>query len=571
MALVCAASVWFLDPALTGHLNGALIWRNALPLFLLFVFCYGLSGRVLCTVWLMTGATWLLFKVNAVKEFNMDVPLMPDDVLLTHQVSHNIGFFSHYVGYKSVLLAAAVLVFLLVFIAIARVEQKRPKPSWKLRAAYALMAFTTFATLISGAGFWATVYGDAALPSYNKWAPILMVQQNGLVASLVRRLQIPRMSIPAADKQMVLRFDAEHRDELAARASRTVTGEQPDIVVVQSEAFFDPGVLRNVDFGQYVPNFERLAASGITGALTTPTYGGGTIRTEFETLTGYPMRAFPDIAYPYFGLASPWMPTIPHRLEALGYATALYHPFRADFWDRDAVMPGLGFQESRYQDDFKDAPHAGSFISDRALFDQVLQRLARQNDQPLYLMAITMENHGPWNRSDALQDQLNGIPLPQGLSSAGQEELRYYLSHVIYGDKALGEFTTKLLGRHRWTILLFYGDHLPSLNAVYSDLGFDDDRPAPEEHTRYMVLSNRPFDPQQRRHLDLHAYDLPALLFDIAKLPESGNLAFSSVILQMDRTPGKITPEAREALSFNGAIMEVRCRRPLEPTGRCPH
>lgn len=568
VAIICMACVWLLDPALTGHLNGALLWRNALPLFLVYLACYGLCGRMLSTLWLMTGATWLLFKVNAVKEFNMDVPLMPDDLLLTHQISHNIGFFSHYVGYKSLLLVGAVLVFLLILFAITRVERVRPKSSWKLRVAYTLVAVATLVTLLRGAGFWAEAYGDTSLASYDKWAPILMVQENGLLASLTRRFQMPGADIPVADMHLVYAFGEDHHDRLAARASRAVASELPDIVVVQSEAFFDPGVMRNVDFGQYVPNFERLAATGITGSLTTPTYGGGTIRTEFETLTGYPMRAFPEVVYPYFGLASPWMPTVPHRLQALGYATALYHPFRADFWDRDAVMPGLGFQQSHYQDDFKDASYAGSFISDRTLFSTVLQRLDQQKAQPTYLMAITMENHGPWNRSDALQDQLNGVSLPAGLSSEGREELRYYLSHAINGDKALGEFAAKLMARPRWTILVFYGDHLPSLNKAFSDLGFDDGKSAPEEHTRYMILSNRPFDPRLKTRMNLHAYDLPALVFDIARLPESGNLAFSSVIRRADAL-GKITPADHEKLAFNAAIMEVRCKKPLELTGHC--
>lgn len=569
IALSCTACVCFLDPALTRHLNTTLLWRNALPLFLAFFLCYGLSGRIFFTVWLMTGATWLLFKVNAVKELNMHVPLLPDDILLTHQISHNLGFFSHYVGYKYALLIGAVLVFLLALLAITYIERVRSKPSRKLRVIYTLIAAITLGTLFRGTGFWAEAYGESASLSDDEWDPVLTVQQDGLLADFIRMSQTPRLTIPVANVESVHKFAADHRSELIARATRAAPGELPDVVVVQSEAFFDPGVLRKVNLGQYIPNFDRLAALGITGSLTTPTYGGGTIRTEFETLTGYPMLAFPDITYPYFGLASPWMPTVPHRLEGLGYATVLYHPFRADFWNRDAVMPGLGFQESRYQDDFKSGARIGSFISDDTLFEAVLQRLERQKSQPIYLMAITMENHGPWNRNDALLDQLDHISLPTGLSPEGEEEFRYYLSHLIHGDRALGEFAAKLLARPRWTILLFYGDHLPALNTAFRDIGFDDGRSAPEEHTRYMILSNRPFDPQQRRHMNLHAYDLPALLFDVGKLPANGYLAFSSVIRQMNDRSSANTQTPRKELVFNGAIMEVRCRQPLELSGHC--
>jgi phosphoglycerol transferase MdoB-like AlkP superfamily enzyme len=135
--------------------------------------------------------------------------------------------------------------------------------------------------------------------------------------------------VPEPNRPFVRSFAEEHADGLHARSRRTVPAELPDIVVVQSEAFFDPGVLKGIDYGQYIPNFERLAGKGISGELKTPTLGGGTIRTEFETLTGYPVQAFPSAPFPYYGLAAGWMPTVPRRLEELGYSAQLFHPFKA--------------------------------------------------------------------------------------------------------------------------------------------------------------------------------------------------------------------------------------------------
>jgi hypothetical protein len=312
---------------------------------------------------------------------------------------------------------------------------------------------------------------------------------------------------------------------------------------------------------------ERFA--GLAARSLHPTYGGGTIRTEFETLTGYPMGAFPDIEFPYFGLARSSMPTVPRRLQASGYSTTLFHPFKSDIWNRDEVMPELGFQRTHFENDFVGAARAGSFISDRALFDVVLTQLREPRSVPRYTMVITMENHGPWDRDDALVGPLKGISLPRGLSQRGNQEMSYYVSHLLNGDAALADFVPHLLARPRWTILIFYGDHLPALGHAFDDLGFHDNGMAPNEHTRYMLLSNRPLSADLPRRLDLHAYDLPGLLFDVAGLPEDGSLAVASEI-RLDRMHEHFQHDSEyETLQFNAAKLEVSCNGKLGASDKC--
>jgi phosphoglycerol transferase MdoB-like AlkP superfamily enzyme len=405
---------------------------------------------------------------------------------------------------------------------------------------------------------------------YQQWNPSYSDRSKGFVATFVRMYQDRQREVPRPDRTLVANFANHHRDAIRQREARPTPKDLPDIVIVQSEAFFDPGVLKKVDFGQYDPHFQQLATTGISGSLTTPTYGGGTIRTEFETITGYPMMAFPTVEYPYFGLANRHMPTVPRRLQALGYTTTLFHPYEADFWNRSATMPALGFQHAYYEDAFKGLPRAGVFVSDRSLFDAVLNHLGDGDTGPSYIMAITMENHGPWNRDPGdLARLLNTNPLPAGLSAEGVYEMTYYISHLLNGDEALEGFAQRLMARKRWTMLLFYGDHLPALDAAYSDLGFDDNRKAPQQHTRYMLLSNRPFDPNQQRQINLSAYDLPGLLFDVAQLPEDGYLALASVIRMTAEHDAVANVDAYRNVQFNAARLEVRCGHKLDDAGRC--
>lgn len=567
MALASMVLVWWLDPALSAAPDHGLIWRNALPVFLFLLLLYGLCGRALLALSLGGGIVYLMFEVNTIKEVNLNEPLMPGDLVLWHQVLHNMGFFAHYTGHGLGLLFLVLLVLLAVLWAIWRLEGRWRRPHWVSRTAWVAISLPALVALFQGVGFLRGAYADESLPGFQLWDPIKSAQNVGLMAELVRMSQEMHTAMPKAEQTLVHDFAERHAADIKARMTRQPPAELPDIVVVQSEAFFDPGVMQGIDFGEFTPNFARLAATGITGSLTTPTYGGGTIRTEFETLTGYPIQAFPSVMYPYYGLVSEWMPSVPRRLEALGYSATLFHPFRGSFWNRRQAMPQLGFQHTHYLSAFAGAEHAGAYVSDRALFDYVLAHLDDAGKGPHYAMAITMENHGPWDSDPGtLANVLDGRPLPKGLSAAGLQEMTYYVSHLVNGDAALGDFAERLLARPRWTVLLFYGDHLPALPHAFADLHFDDGDSETDEHTRYMLLSNRPLAPRQ---LDLSAYELPALLFDTIGLPEDGFLAIESAVRRAWVQDNYQHGAEYGQVEFNGARLEVSCRHKLDAAGRC--
>jgi phosphoglycerol transferase MdoB-like AlkP superfamily enzyme len=564
---ISVAIVWRLDPALHTNSPIGLIARNALPMALFMLLLYGLSGRVLLSIWLAGGSAWLLFALNAIKERDMNAPVMPGDWVLRSQLMNHLSFFAHYTSGVTLILLGLVI-FVLVAGLLMRVERRWVTSSFSLRGLLVLASLAFLYTSFRGDGFWKATYSNKALPDYAPWDPVATVHKIGLLAALVRMTQDARISVPEPDRSVVTTFAKDHAAELAERAGRAPPQELPDIVVVQSEAFFEPGILKQIEPGQFAANFARLSATGITGTLDTPAYGGGTIRTEFETITGYPIRAFPSISYPYYGLAAPWMPTVPRRLQAFGYTTTLFHPFRADFWNRQEVMPQLGFQNSHYQEDFAKAAHAGLYVSDQALFDHVLEHLQKEDARPSYTMLITMENHGPWGHDVvALPHALDGKTLPAGLSAKGSQQLTYYLAHLVNGDAALGDFAQRLLARPRWTILLFYGDHLPSLDAAFTDIGFDNGLDHSHQHTRYMLVSNRPLPSRQ---LDLNAYELPGLLFDTIGLPDDGYLAFDGATRQTESASAASQKPNYDQVFINAARMEVRCREALTLQGACP-
>lgn len=63
--------------------------------------------------------------------------------------------------------------------------------------------------------------------------------------------------------------------------------DKPNIVMVQLESFFDPTLVKYLQFSEDpVPNFRKLMENYSSGYLTVPSVGAGTANTEFEVLTG---------------------------------------------------------------------------------------------------------------------------------------------------------------------------------------------------------------------------------------------------------------------------------------------
>ncbi|HEY4093854.1 MAG TPA: LTA synthase family protein, partial [Luteibacter sp.] len=147
-------------------------------------------------------------------------------------------------------------------------------------------------------------------------------------------------------------------------------------VVVQSESFFDPSVINGLQDADFAPNLHRLAQHASSGQLHVPTYGGGTIRTEFEVLTGLSLRYFPTMQFPYLEMHTGAMPGMVRALRSHGYETIAVHGNDPGFWNRTSAFKSLGFDRFVSQTAFPaDARKHGELMPDSAMTDQIMAQL----------------------------------------------------------------------------------------------------------------------------------------------------------------------------------------------------
>jgi hypothetical protein len=287
---------------------------------------------------------------------------------------------------------------------------------------------------------------------------------------------------------------------------------RPDIVVVQSESFFDVRRYYSSIRPEVLAEFDRLKQSAYAhGVLQVPAWGANTVRTEFSFLAGVSAQDLGVHQFnPYRRIAGAATPTLVSYLKAIGYKTLCVHPYPASFYDRDKLFPLMGFDEFHDIEQFVGVDRTGPFVGDLALALKVRELIDahhQQSDQPVFVFVITMENHGPLHL-----EQLAAGDTARFHASApppGCEDLTIYLRHLANADRMLSQLREHFEASSCEGWLCFYGDHVPILPKVYQALG------VPDGDTDYLLWGNRVHGPAASA-TRMGVENLAGLFFDAA-------------------------------------------------------
>jgi phosphoglycerol transferase MdoB-like AlkP superfamily enzyme len=515
LALLLIATTTAMDGAQGLALSGIGVVRlvaNALPVLAVTALLWGLTRRPLWSTAVALGLESLLYAASAIKAHAVGEPLTPADVHMLGQLSAGHELFAQYVPHlgwviAGVIGAAGVLVL--------GWRWERPRPpqahttAWRWTAGSLAVLFLGLVVVAKPPASW--LYQGQRL-GFEPWSASHTRQWDGLVTMLALFQAQARHGNPHAHPAAARAFVAQHPDPPSTGAHPL-----PDIVIVQSESLFDPGILAHTVPG--LPNVDRLEAQGEHGPLRVPTFGGGTIRTEFEVLTGLPLRMLgQSVTYPYLQMGRRPLPGLISALDQAGYHTWALHGNEAAFWSRTSAFKELGFQSFVDLSQFA-ANHRttdGTYLTDQAMTDELLARLPDQGS-PQAVLAISIEAHGPYTGAvtdPAARDQ---IPVPAGLTPDETQQFRTYRYHTLHADAQLGRLADALARRSRPTLLIVYGDHLPGLLPFYHQVGFADGQDALAQSPPYLIVALGPQAPVVPHEEEpLPAWGLPGEILHLA-------------------------------------------------------
>jgi hypothetical protein len=244
----------------------------------------------------------------------------------------------------------------------------------------------------------------------------------------------------------------------------------PPLILIQAESFFDARRLHPGITAALLPAFDTCRREAVqSGLLDVPCWGANTTRTEFAVLTGLADDALGfDRFNPYHAFAKAPIGSLAWRLKACGYRTICVHPFDRRFYARDRIMPRLGFDRFLGEEVFAGKPRQGRYVADAAVAEVCLELLREHRGEGVFVFAITMGNHGPWDKSSTAELPPPVAGLPDG-AALGQ-----FLDGLRDADLMLDILCGGLADTP--ALLALYGDHLPSFPGAFAALGFTDPR-----------------------------------------------------------------------------------------------
>jgi phosphoglycerol transferase MdoB-like AlkP superfamily enzyme len=519
---------------------------NAMPGLLLALLLLVMTRRTLLSFGLAYLLQAVMYAVNALKVANLGTPLLPADFRMVEQLRkgglHVLGSYLPHSPWPYLALLGGVAAIL----AMWRYEPPLflPRTGGK-RIVTGTVLSLALATLLLGTPGWRNFYNGKKL-WLEPWSAAATTSHSGLVSSLVMFNLQDRRAKQKADPGAVNNLLQTTGDAVRARMQTPADpgSALPDIVVIQSESFFDPRIVRGYENSDLTPNLNRLAAEGMSGPLHVPTYGGGTIRTEFEVLTGLSLRYFGNMQFPYLQLNDKVVPSMVRTLRAHGYETVAIHGNDPTFWNRNSAFKVLGFDRFVSQSSFpSNAAMDGKYMADSAMTDEIMAQL-KDAGPPQFLFVISLEAHGPYDVEPNNRAARDAIPVPAAVDAKDKVEVQNDLYHMQHADQELGRLSELLARRSRPTLLLFYGDHLPGLTSAYQAMGFVNGQDMLSQPGAWLLIDPR--NPGQAQRIDMASWMLPGLLLERAGIHDDAYFALTQVLAPslaaLTRAPGATLP-----------------------------
>ena len=258
--------------------------------------------------------------------------------------------------------------------------------------------------------------------------------------------------------------------ELNQTAASRSSDELPNIIVVQLESYFD---VANAEFfttsEDACPNLHNLYQNYSNGYFKVPSVGAGTANTEFEVLTGMNLRYFGPGEYPY-KTYSKKHPTesAATALASLGYGTHALHDNTGNFYSRANVFNNMGF-DTFTSKEFMNVLQTteNGWAKDEILTQHIMEAMdtTKQED---FVFTVSVQGHGNYPETQVIENpkiKVEGIE-----DEALKNKWEYYVNQVYEMDQFVGDLIKAVEERNEPSVVVFYGDHLPTMGLKAEDL-----------------------------------------------------------------------------------------------------
>jgi phosphoglycerol transferase MdoB-like AlkP superfamily enzyme len=521
--IVQSAWIVFLTEFVSRGFSGrAFVWSgihfvpflfNLAIIFGFVLLLTALIGSARIAYWIVAAFSFTAALISGIKLKILGVPLLPWDFVLTSETKDMTPYIKNIYDWR-LLLAVAVFVAVSIVL-LHKFPHFRSRFGWKERAAQALLAVCLLAVL----------YTDKPVPVKQMlgiqsitWDQTDNVATNGLMlASLMNIEQMFVDRVKSYDKEAVDAFVREN----PVVEKETADGPRPNIIVVLSEAFWDPTRIESARFSRDpLPFFHSLQETSTSGWMLSPQFGGGTANVEFEVLTGNSMRFLPQGSIAYNQYIHHGVDSLASILTRHGYTATAISPFHNWYFNSSNVYKFLGFAKYISIEFFRPI-YSGPYIADSEVANNIIAE-SLKTDGPDFIFANTMENHFHYYPG---KFEKNTIKVEGNFSEFSKGLLETYAQGVWAADNMLRTLVEHFESRGEPTIIVFFGDHLPALGddyEVYKDTKYitgEDDPDFLDKMYRVPVVVWNNYLPKQKDTLNISTSFLGPYILKLAGIP----------------------------------------------------
>ena len=409
---------------------------------------YLLSARIIFSVATSSLLVILLQFFNQLKVHYYKDQLLFSDIFIMTDPS-NAGTLLHYPS-AGIAVAAMIALFILTLVITWRVT---PRRKGMLAPLIALGVMLGSASELS----------HSMLRNQHDWAGTLPggtgVLSN-LAMSGLQPLNISPTFPEATSQEFISRAAALNNKTIAP------TSVRPDIVLLLQESTVDPRLYKGVD-PKLLPHFSMFEQDSKVKAHTmmrVQTFGGGTWLSEFAALTGLRSDDFGPLKNSVFYSAVDHVnDSLFKQMKDNGYYTVVLTPFNKSAYNAGHAYHMMGVdkiiqpQELGYPGDLSDNLW---HITTADVLSYVKKVLAGHTDKPVFVYALTMYEHGPYDAGHSDDYQLASVV--KDAESAGK--FSHYVEKIKNSDTALADFFQFVDQRQRPTLFMHFGDHQPAID-----------------------------------------------------------------------------------------------------------
>lgn len=329
------------------------------------------------------------------------------------------------------------------------------------------------------------------------WDQVSTYQKNGFFYSFIANLYRAQIGEPE-------NYGAESVNQIIGELSQSTesTVENPNVIVIMSEAFMDIWNAPNLQFSQEIaPNFKRISENYLSGRVMTSEFGGGTANSEFEVLTGYSTLQLPAGTIAYMSYVNRPTDSYISFLNDRNYSTVALHPYIRNYFSRDKAYEHLGFDAFYSEEHFTNAQRRrwANYISDHALTEKIIQEfeINQTTENPFFCHAVSMQNHASFFGNELPERDLVEMTYQGNITEEEAAILRTYASLIAITDQALGELIDYFEQVEEPTMIVFFGDHQPSfgvgkdiLQRIGYATGSEEEQIFMRQSTPYLIWNN---------------------------------------------------------------------------------